>query len=92
VEFKLYFIKEFQRLKEEGRKTLGWDIRRNLAKINYRIHTDAVKRHLIPPTLDKEQTSLLYASEEDGLNLAPFGMTAAQWWEMKNKNDPHRAE
>lgn len=81
VEFKLYLIKEFQRLKEEERKTLGWDIRRNLAKINYRIHTDAVKRHLIPPALDKKQTSLVYASEADVLNLALFGLTAAQWRE-----------
>ena len=59
VEFKLYLIKEFQRLKEEERKTLGWDIRRNLAKTNYRIHTDAVKRHLIPPTLNEKQISLV---------------------------------
>lgn len=81
VEFKLYLIKEFQRLKEEERKTLGWDIRRNLAKINYRIHTDAIKRHLIPPALDKKQTSLVYASEADVLNLALFGKTAAQWRE-----------
>jgi len=81
VEFKLYLIKEFQRLKEEERKTLGWDIRRNLAKINYRVHTDAIQRHLIPPTLDKKQTSLVYASEADVLNLALFGMTAAQWRE-----------
>ena len=81
VEFKLYLIKEFQRLKEEERKTLGWDIRRNLAKINYQIHTDAVKRHLIPPALDKKQTFLVYATEADVLNLALFGMTAAQWRE-----------
>ncbi len=81
VEFKLYLIKEFQRLKEEERKTLGWDIRRNLAKINYRIHTDAIQQHLIPPELDKKQTSLVYASEADVLNLALFGMTAAQWRE-----------
>jgi hypothetical protein len=79
VEFKLYLIKEFQRLKEDERKTLGWDIRRNLAKINYRIHTDAIEQHLIPPTLSKKQTSLVYASEADVLNLALFGMTAAQW-------------
>jgi len=81
VEFKLYLIKEFQRLKEEERKTLGWDIRRNLAKINYRIHTDAIQRHLIPPKLDSKQTSLVYASEADVLNVALFGMTAAQWRE-----------
>jgi len=76
VEFKLYLIKEFQRLKEEERKTLGWDIRRNLAKINYRIHTDAVQQHLIPPTLNSNQTSQVYASEADVLNLALFGMKA----------------
>lgn len=79
VEFKLYLIKEFQRLKEEERKTLGWDIRRNLAKINYRIHTDAVQQHLIPPALNSNQTSQVYASEADVLNLALFGMTAGQW-------------
>jgi hypothetical protein len=79
VEFKLYLIKEFQRLKEDERKTLGWDIRRNLAKINYRIHTDAIQQHLIPATLSATQTSLVYASEADVLNLALFGQTAAQW-------------
>lgn len=79
VEFKLYLIKEFQRLKEEERKTLGWDIRRNLARINYRIHTDAIKTHLIPERLSPKQTSLVYASEADILNLALFGITAADW-------------
>ena len=79
VEFKLYLIKEFQRLKEDERKTLGWDIRRNLAKLNYRIHTDAIRAHLIPPTLSATQTSLIYASEADVLNMALFGKTAAQW-------------
>lgn len=79
VEFKLYLIKEFQRLKEDEHKTLGWDIRRNLAKINYRIHTDAIQKHLLPPQLNTKQTSLVYASEADVLNLALFGMTAAQW-------------
>ncbi len=79
VEFKLYLIKEFQRLKEDERKTLGWDIRRNLAKLNYRIHTDAVREHLIPPELSPAQTSLVYASEADVLNMALFGKTAAQW-------------
>jgi hypothetical protein len=81
VEFKLYLIKEFQRLKEDERKTLGWDIRRNLAKINYRIHTDAIQKHLIPPELDKQQMSVVYASEADVLNLALFGKTAVQWRE-----------
>ena len=79
VEFKLYLIKEFQRLKEQERKTLGWDIRRNLAKINYRIHTDAVQAHLIPPELSPSQINLIYASEADVLNVALFAMTAAQW-------------
>ncbi len=79
VEFKLYLIKEFQRLKETERKTLGWDIRRNLAKINYRIHTDAIQTHLIPPELAKAQTNPVYASEADVLNMALFGQTAAQW-------------
>jgi len=82
VEFKLYLIKEFQRLKENERKTLGWDIRRNLAKINYRIHTDAVQQHLIPPELNKQQISMVYANEADVLNLALFGRTAAQWREQ----------
>ncbi len=79
VEFKLYLIKEFQRLKEEELKQLGWDIRRNLAKINYRIHTDAIKENLIPPELTPQQINLIYASEADVLNMALFGMTAKQW-------------
>jgi len=79
VEFKLYLIKEFQRLKDEELKQLGWDIRRNLAKINYRIHTDAIKENLIPPELTAKQTSLVYASEADVLNMALFGMTAKGW-------------
>jgi len=79
VEFKLYLIKEFQRLKDEEHKQLGWDIRRNLTKINYRIHTDAVKENLIPPKLTPQQTNLIYASEADVLNMALFGMTAKQW-------------
>jgi len=79
VEFKLYLIKEFQRLKETEHQTLGWDIRRNLAKINYRIHTDAIQTHLIPAQLSKDQISFIYASEADLLNMALFGQTAAQW-------------
>jgi len=79
VEFKLYLIKEFQRLKEQEHKQLGWDIRRNLAKINYRIHTDAIKENLIPPELSKQQTSLVYTSEADVLNMALFGQTAKAW-------------
>jgi hypothetical protein len=79
--FKLYLIKEFQRLKdEEARATsLEWNFQRTLAKVNYRIHTDAIKERLIPPQLTKAQTSIVYASEADLLNVALFGMTAAQW-------------
>jgi hypothetical protein len=79
VEFKLYLIKEFQRLKEVEQKQLGWDIKRNLAKINYVIHTDAIKEHLIPAKLTRAQQNMVYASEVDILNMALFGMTAAQW-------------
>ena len=79
VEFKLYLIKEFQRLKEEEQKQLGWDIRRNLTKINYRIHTYAIKKNLIPKILSKQQISHIYASEADILNIALFGKTAKQW-------------
>ena len=79
AEFKIYLIKEFQRLKDEEQKQLGWDIRRNLTKINYRIHTDAIKEKLIPATLNKQQISHVYASEADILNMALFGKTAAQW-------------
>jgi hypothetical protein len=79
VEFKLYLIKEFQRLKDEELKQLGWDIRRNLAKINYRIHTEAIKENLVPPELSTSQINLIYASEADVLNMALFGMTAKEW-------------
>ena len=79
VEFKLYLIKEFQRLKEEERKTLGWDIKRNLARINYRIHTDAIKEYLVPKELSSVQINNVYASEADVLNIALFGKTAVQW-------------
>jgi hypothetical protein len=81
VEFKLYLIKEFQRLKDEELKQLGWDIRRNLAKINYRIHTDAIKENLIPPELSRDLINLVYANEADVLNMALFGITAKQWRE-----------
>ena len=76
--FKLYLIKEFERLKEEQKK-LGWDIKRNLAKINYRIHTDAIKNNLIPEKLQKEKINFIYANEADILNMALFGMTAKEW-------------
>jgi hypothetical protein len=81
VEFKLYLIKEFQRLKddESERLKLGWNLQRTLAKINYRIHTDAIKETLIPPTVSKSQASMVYASEADLLNVALFGQTAKQW-------------
>ena len=77
--FKLYLIKEFERLKEEEQKKLGWDIKRNLAKINYRIHTDAIKNNLIPEKLQKEKINFIYANEADILNMALFGMTAKEW-------------
>jgi hypothetical protein len=78
-QFKLYLIKEFQRLKEEEQKQLGWSAKRELAKLNYRIHTDAIKQNLIPPELDRKKTSIIYASEADVLNVAMFGMTAQEW-------------
>ena len=79
AEFKIYLIKEFQRLKDNEQIQLGWDIRRNLTRINYRIHTDAIKHNLIPPALSKHQISFIYASEADILNMALFGKTSAQW-------------
>ena len=85
AEFKIYLIKEFQRLQEEEYKQLGWDIRRNLTKINYRIHTDAIKQNLIPQELSKQQVSLVYASEADILNMALFGKTAKQWRDENTK-------
>jgi hypothetical protein len=81
IEFELYVVKEFQRLKEEEQKALGWSAKRELAKINYHIHTDAIKQHLIPPELTPQQTSTIYASEADVLNTALFGTTAVAWRE-----------
>ncbi|TAJ21554.1 MAG: KilA-N domain-containing protein [Rugosibacter sp.] len=80
-EFKLYLIKEFQRLKEEenDRLKLGWNLQRTLSKINYRIHTDAIRETLIPSAINKLQASLVYASEADVLNVALFGQTAKEW-------------
>lgn len=78
-EFKIYLIKEFERLKAEEQRQLGWDIKRNLAKINYRIHIDAIKENLIPPELTPQQVNQIYTSEADVLNVALFGMTAKQW-------------
>lgn len=82
VEFELYFIKEFQRLKEEEQKLLGWSAKRELAKINYKIHTDAIKQNLIPVEITPAQKSFIYADEADMLNVAMFGMTAKQWREQ----------
>jgi hypothetical protein len=81
AEFKLYLIKEFQRLKadENDRLKLEWNLQRTLAKVNYRIHTVAIKEDLIPPALTKEKINLVYADEADLLNMALFGMTAKQW-------------
>jgi hypothetical protein len=81
VTFKLYLIDEFQRLKEEEQKQLGWTAKRELSKINYRIHTDAIKSHLIPEEVTPAQASIIYAEEADVLNVAMFGMTAKQWRE-----------
>ena len=79
VPFKLYLIEEFQRLKEEEQKALGWSAKRELAKINYHIHTDAIKEHLIPEEIDPYHRSLIYANEADVLNVALFGITAKEW-------------
>ncbi len=81
--FKLLLIKEFERLKAEEQKQLGWNAKRELSKINYKIHTDAIKQNLIPTQLTKEQINYIYAEEADVLNMALFGMTAKQW---RNKN------
>jgi len=85
-QFKLYLIKEFQRLKNEEneRLVLGWDVKRQLTKINYRIHTEAIKQNIISPNLSYKQSQIIYASEADVLNVALFGMTAKDWRD-KNK-------
>jgi hypothetical protein len=79
VEFELYLVKEFQRLKEEEQKQLGWSAKRELTKLNYHIHTDAIKQNLIPKELTPAQTAIVYATEADVLNVALFGITAKQW-------------
>lgn len=86
-EFKLYLIKEFQRLKEDEsrRLSLAWNLNRTLSKLNYRIHTDAVKAHLIPPEVTPAQAAMTYATEADLLNVALFGHTARQWREVNPK-------
>ncbi|MCL2140125.1 MAG: KilA-N domain-containing protein [Dehalococcoidia bacterium] len=78
-QFKIYLIKEFERLKKEELLRLGWDIKRNLTKINYRVHTDAIKENLIPAQLSTKQKNAVYASETDILNMALFGMTDKEW-------------
>ena len=82
VEFELYMVKEFQRLKAEEQALLGWSAKRELSKINYRIHTDAIKHNLIPAEITPAQASLIYANEADVLNVAMFGMTAKQWRDL----------
>lgn len=81
VEFKLYLVREFQRLKQQEHKQLEWSVKRELSKINYRIHTDAIKSNLIPSKVTREQAAITYADEADVLNIAMFGMTAKQWRE-----------
>ena len=85
VEFKIYLIKEFERLKENEQREIGWSAKRELSRINYRIHTDAIKNNLIPKELTNRQVNLVYAEEADVLNMALFGMTAKEWRE-KNPN------
>ena len=81
AEFKIYIVKEFQRLKAREQELVGWSAKRELAKINYRIHTDAIQRNLVPPAVSRAQTSIIYASEADVLNVALFGQTHRQWQE-----------
>ena len=81
VEFELYIVKEFQRLKQEEQKLIGWTAKRELSKINYHIHTDAIKQNLIPAEITTLQANIIYANEADVLNVAMFGMTAKQWRE-----------
>lgn len=87
-EFKLYIIKDYQRLKEDEthQQALDWNVKRIISKANYRIHTDAIKRNLIPQSVSKQQQSFVYANEADMLNVALFGMTAAQW----RQNNPDK--
>jgi hypothetical protein len=87
IEFKLFIIKEFQRLKadESDRLKLNWNLQRTLAKVNYHIHTEAIKENLIPPSLSKDKINFVYADEADMLNMALFGMTAKQWRDANPK-------
>lgn len=86
VEFKFYMIKEFQYLKNEQARNLDWDIKRKITKINYKIHTDAIKENLVPKTLKSNQISIIYANEADVLNMALFGKTAKEW----RKQNPNK--
>ncbi len=94
VEFKLYLIKEFQRLKddENRRLSLAWNLNRTLSKLNYRIHTDAIKAHLIPAAVTPAQAAITYATEADLLNVALFGQTAKQWRDANPKLDGNMRE
>jgi hypothetical protein len=94
VEFKLYLIKEFQRLKEDEnrRLSLAWNLNRTLSKLNYRIHTDAIKAHLIPAVVTPAQAAITYANEADLLNVALFGQTARQWREANPKLEGNMRE
>jgi hypothetical protein len=94
VEFRLYLIKEFQRLKddENRRLSLAWNLNRTLSKLNYRIHTDAVKAHLIPPEVTPAQAAITYANEADLLNVALFGQTARQWRDANPKLEGNMRE
>jgi hypothetical protein len=89
IEFKLYIIKEFQRLKDEenNRLKLEWNLQRTISKINYQIHTDAIKENLIPKEITKQQASFVYANEADLLNVALFGTTAKEWREKNSGKD-----
>jgi len=93
-EFKLYLIKEFQRLKEEESKrlSLGWNLNRALSKLNYRIHTDAIKAHIIPVIVNSEQINFIYANEADMLNMALFGRSAKQWREANPDKEGNMRE
>ena len=87
VEFKLYLIKDYERLKEQEQKELGWNLKRTLSKINYSVHTEAIKNNLIPEVVTKEQMELIYADEADIINVALFGMTAKEWRKRNKDKD-----
>ena len=78
-EFQIYLIQEFQRLKQQEYKDLGWSVKRELAKVNYHIHTQAIKDFIVPKLLSKDQVNAIYANEADLLNVALFGITAREW-------------